>query len=67
MKIEPIKLISLLDKEKVDKNDVVKWAYFAYGYLNCTGEHKRINLPKQVLYAKCFEKRGNVYYVDGAL
>lgn len=65
--MEPIKLETLLNKEKVGKDDIVRWAYFGYGFLNCTGEHPRKNLPKEVLYAKCFDKQDGRYFVDGAL
>lgn len=64
---KPITLNTLLNKENVQNDCEISWQYFAYGFFNCEGTHKRSSLPSQVKYAKCFAKDGNTYLVDGAL
>ncbi len=60
-------LNNLLKKEGKTKDTVIKWAYYGYGFLNCTGENKVSELPPQVKYAKCFDIKDGTYCVDGAL
>ena len=62
-----IRLDELLNKQQVNPNTVIKWAYYAYGFLSVSGECKRKELPVQVKYAKCFDVTNDVYCVDGAL
>lgn len=60
-------LNNLLKKEGKNENDIIKWAYYGYGFLNCLGECEISKLPSQVKYAKCFDIQDGVYCVDGAL
>lgn len=60
-------LQTLLNKNKVAKDTTIKWEYYGYGFLSCSGECKVSELPSQVKYAKCFEVSDGVYRVDGAL
>ena len=60
-------LNNLLKREGKSSDTVIKWAYYGYGILNCTGESKISELPAQVKYAKCFGVEDNTYCVDGAL
>ena len=62
-----IKLINLLEREGKTNNDVIKWAYYGYGFLSCTGENKVSEIPGPVKISKCFDVRDGVYCVDGAL
>ena len=62
-----IKLNNLLKKEGKTSNDTIKWAYYGYGFLNCTGENKVSEIPAPVKNSKCFNIQDGVYYVDGAL
>lgn len=62
-----IKLLNFLKREGKAENDVVKWAYYGYGFLSCTGENKVSDIPSPVAISKCFDIRDGVYCVDGAL
>ena len=62
-----IKLQTKLRQDGKQSGDVIKWAYYGYGFLNCTGECKVDKLPLQVKNAVFTEKQGDVYCVDGAL
>lgn len=60
-------LNNLLKRENKTPDTIIKWAYYGYGFLNCTGENKISELPPQVKFAKCFEVKNDIYCVDGAL
>ena len=62
-----IKLQTKLRQDGKKADDVIKWAYYGYGFLNCTGECTVNKLPPQVKNAVFTEKQGDVYCVDGAL
>lgn len=48
-------------------DDVIEWAFFAYGLLNCTGKCSVKKLPHQVKLSIFVGKKDNFYCVDGAL
>lgn len=62
-----IELNKLLKREGKTGDDIVKWAYYGYGFLNCTGEDRISEIPAPVRYSKCFDVKDGVYCVDGAL
>ena len=61
------RLGTLLRREGKLADDVIEWAYYAYGFLSCTGKSKVSELPAPVKFGKCFEIQNGVYCVDGAL
>lgn len=65
--MKQIKLNNLLKREGKTDNDIIKWAYYGYGFLNCTGENKVSEIPAPVKFSKCFDIQDGVYCVDGAL
>ena len=65
---KPIELNRLLTLHKVKMNDEVKWAWYAYGFLDRTGTNRRENIPSPVAHGKCFAIADDgTYLVDGAL
>ena len=62
-----IKLQTKLRQDGKKPDDVVLWAYYGYGILNCQGECMIKDLPAQVKYAVFTKMNGDIYCVDGAL
>ena len=65
--MKKIKLQTKLKQDGKNPVDVIKWAYYGYGFLHCTGECPVNKLPVQVKYAVFTQMHGDVYCVDGAL
>lgn len=65
--MKKIKLQTKLRQDGKKPDDVILWAYFAYGFLNCRGECMIKDLPYEVKNAVFTEMQGDVYCVDGAL
>ena len=62
-----MKLQTKLKKDGKQPQDKIKWAYYGYGILNCTGENTVKELPYEVKNAGFTEMNGETYCVDGAL
>ena len=62
-----MKLQTKLKKDGKQPQDKIKWAYYGYGILNCTGENTVKELPYEVKNAGFTKMNGETYCVDGAL
>ena len=66
-KMKKIRLQTKLKQDGKTKKDKIKWAYYGYGYLNCSGECLVKDLPYQVKSAVFTKIDNGIYCVDGAL
>lgn len=65
--MKKIKLQAKLRQDGKQADDVIKWAYYGYGFLSCSGTCKVKDLPPQVKFSVFTEMQSDVYCVDGAL